>query len=186
MPVRLGVAAGIVAPPLDTAGLAAQVTPPAVAFIKWDARPGNAVLLEDGSVAWFDWEHAGRRAPLDDLVWLFGDEYVGDWPDIEAALLARRLGDFAAGVSGAVAREYLATMLCLHACVRLALIVSYRQRDGRWWDRAHTLRNDRVGVDRDLAVTLCAKAARWAGQTGTTRPLVPWFAAIADWLRALA
>ena len=186
MPVRLGTAVGIAPPPLDAAALAARVQPPSVGFIKWDARPGNAVRRPDGSVAWFDWEHAGRRAPLDDLVWLFGDEYVGDWPDIEDALLARRLGAFADGLSGAEARDYLATMLCLHACVRLALIVSYRQRDGRWWNRQRTMRDDRVGVDRELAIAVCAKAGRWAGRTGPTKPLVPWFGAVAAWFAALA
>ena len=35
-------------------------------FVKWDARPGNAAVREDGKVFWFDWEHCGRPAGIDD------------------------------------------------------------------------------------------------------------------------
>lgn len=185
MPARLGAACGMAPPPLDGEALAARVAPPELGFVKWDARPGNAVIRGDGSVAWFDWEHAGTRAPLDDLVWLFGDEYLGDRPGIEAAALAHWLDAFRGGVAADEARDYLATMLCLHACVRLALILSYRRRDGRWWDRGRALRSDRVGVDRDCALSLCARGSRWAAETAPTRPLVDWFATLAAWLAAL-
>lgn len=185
MPGRLGAAAGLAPPPLDAVRLAARVWPPSVRFVKWDARPGNAVLRADGSVAWFDWEHAGRRAPLDDLAWLLGDEYLGDRPAVEAALLARWLGAFADGLGEAEARDYLATMLCLHACVRLALIVSWRQRDGRWWDLDRARRNDRVGVDAGLAAALCSRAGRWAEAGDAVRPLAGWFGDLSGWLRAL-
>ena len=36
-------------------------------FIKWDARPGNAMVTKDDQVYWFDWEHCGSRNRLDDL-----------------------------------------------------------------------------------------------------------------------
>lgn len=184
MPQRLAAASGIAPPALDMQKLADRVAPPALGFVKWDARPGNAAIRDDGSVGWFDWEHAGTRAPLDDLVWLFGDEYLGDRPTLEAAALTQWLGEFDGGVDAGEARDYLMTMLCLHACVRLALIVSYRRRDGRWWNRSRALHSDRVGVDRDCALSLCARGRRWSGETATLRPLAGWYADIAGWIAA--
>jgi hypothetical protein len=184
MPGRIGDATGVAPPAIDSARLADGVLPRTVAFVKWDARPGNAIVRDTGRVAWFDWEHAGVRSPLDDVAWLLGDEYVGDLPGIEHALLARHLAAFAGDLDDDAARDYLMTVLCLHACVRLALILSYRLRDGRWWDRRQTIREDRVGVDIGYALTLCAKAGRWARETRLTRPLSPWFADVAERIRA--
>ena len=60
-------------------------------FIKWDGRLGNAAARADSSVAWFDWEHCGARAWLDDVAWLLGDEYAGATTASEGHLLARHL-----------------------------------------------------------------------------------------------
>lgn len=35
-------------------------------FVKWDARPGNAMVNEEGQVHWFDWEHCCARNRLRD------------------------------------------------------------------------------------------------------------------------
>jgi len=48
-------------------------------FVKWDARPGNA-LVEDGHYRWFDWEDCGKRCSMDDLVCLLSDE----WTNVES------------------------------------------------------------------------------------------------------
>lgn len=200
-PERLGVATGIAAPSFDAARLAERIRPPSVTFIKWDARPGNAILRDDGRVFWFDWEHAGLRAPLDDLVWLLGDEFLGgefpggqfpggqfpgEEPDLETEVLARWGEVFSDGIAQDEAHDYLVTMLCLHASVRLSRILSYHRRDGRWWDRDRLLRDDLAGVDRACALALCVRARRWADQTGPTRPLAGWFDALGDLVRTLA
>jgi hypothetical protein len=42
-----------------------------LSHIKWDARAGNAIFRNDRGTCWFDWEHCGRRAGIDDLVWFY-------------------------------------------------------------------------------------------------------------------
>ena len=185
MPQRVGVAAGLAPADYDADSLAGRMRPPNPAFIKWDARPGNALLGDDGAVYWFDWEHAGIRSPLDDIGWLLGDEYVADLPDAEAALLRRHIDVFGGGLPESEARDYLATFLALHACVRLSLILSYRQRDGHWWNRSQSIGNDRVGVDQDSAQALCAKGVRWASQSAALRPLAAWFADLGTVIAAM-
>ena len=80
-PDRVGRYLNLPAPDLDAEEIVAALSPGEPWFIKWDARPGNAVACNDGRVAWFDWEHCGCRNRLDDLAWLLGDEYVLDRPD---------------------------------------------------------------------------------------------------------
>ncbi len=102
-------------------------------LIKWDARCGNAILRDDGTVAWFDWEHCGRRNRLDDLIWVLGDEFTPDLPDVEEKLLDNYLPAFADDLSLDEARAYIAAFGSLHTCVRLELILE--NKDGEeWWD----------------------------------------------------
>ncbi|MDG2268935.1 MAG: phosphotransferase, partial [Alphaproteobacteria bacterium] len=75
-PARIGEAIGVESPHLDTAAISRLVQAGAPSFVKWDARPGNAMMRPDGSVVWFDWEHCGARNALDDFAWLLADEYV--------------------------------------------------------------------------------------------------------------
>jgi hypothetical protein len=100
----------------DLAGLLKVSRP---RFVKWDARPGNAAALEDGSVVWFDWEHCGRRNGLDDIAWLLGDEYTPDRPDLELELIERHLAAFDDGGDRGAAKNYLAAFGTLHMCVRV-------------------------------------------------------------------
>ena len=147
-------------------------------FIKWDARPGNAIARRDRTVAWFDWEHCGARNQLDDVAWLLADEYVPDWAAVEHELLGRYLDRFA-GESGIdQAADNLAAFGTFHMCVRLGLIVRHKS-DGSWWDREYCLSRDKVGVTLEAARGTCAKAARWAERTPLTEDLVPWFEAVA-------
>ena len=66
-PDRVGRYLNLPAPDLDAEAIVAALSPGEPWFIKWDARPGNAVACNDGRVAWFDWEHCGCRNRLDDL-----------------------------------------------------------------------------------------------------------------------
>ena len=63
-PNRIGEALEAPAPDLDTDGLVSTLQAGEPCFLKWDARPGNAVVLADGSIGWFDWEHCGARNAL--------------------------------------------------------------------------------------------------------------------------
>lgn len=178
MPLRIGEHLAMPAPALPRAAVIARLAVEKPVFIKWDARPGNAAVRDDGTVAWFDWEHCGCRAPLDDVGWLLGDEWSPDDPAGEAALLATYLADFTDD-DPAAARDYLMTFGTLHMCVRLSLILS-RKDDGDWWDRDYCLNGDKIGITLQEATTLARRAARWSAASTLLGPLSPWFGAVAD------
>ena len=165
------------APPLDEPALVELIAIDRPEFIKWDARPGNAIARGDGAVAWFDWEHCGARNRLDDVAWLLGDEYTPDLPAAEDRLLAGYLGALEEPWPVERAREYLWTYGSLHACVRLGLIL-YNRGEGPWWDAGYCLERDKVGVTLEAAERLCGRAARWAAGTHLLAPLGPWFEAM--------
>ncbi len=179
IPHRLARLLDVPAPALPVADLTELLKVSRPRFIKWDARPGNAAALADGSVIWFDWEHCGCRNGLDDLAWLLGDEYTPDWPDAELELIERHLAAFDDGEDRAQAEDYLAAFGTLHMCVRLSLIVS-RKGDGDWWDWQRCLSGDRVGVTREATLRVCRRAARWAERSPSTAILSPWFESLAS------
>ncbi len=122
-------------------------------FIKWDSRPGNAMVREDDKVYWFDWEHCGARDALDDLAWMLCDEYMPDHPQLEAALLKRFLPLFAlcSKRSPRDALTYLSRFGTLHSCVRLNLVLKHKG-NGDWWNPEFCARTDRVGVTARTAL----------------------------------
>ena len=178
MPVRLGAHLAMPPPVFGEEAVLALLRVSSPRFIKWDARPGNAVAREDGTVGWFDWEHCGARAWLDDAAWLLGDEYADATKAAEGRLLARHLGAFADGRGADEAAAYLAAFGTFHMCVRLGLILKYKER-GEWWDAAYCLERDKIGVTQAQALLTARRAARWAGRAEPVRPLAPWFEAVA-------
>ncbi len=163
------VAAQLDLPDPDLAALITpeQLAPRRYSFVKWDARPGNALLVEggadEGGVGWVDWEHCGARDALDDLAWLLCDEYMPDDAALEAALLKRFLPLFAlqSNRTPEDALVYLSRFGSLHSCVRLSLILKNRG-DGPWWNPEVCERTDRVGVTAQGAQRLCTRGARWS------------------------
>ena len=151
-------------------------------FVKWDSRPGNAMVLENNDIAWFDWEHCGTRNRLDDLAWLLCDEFVPDILGMENRLIDNHLEFFADHFGRDQAREYLYCFGVFHSCVRLGLILSYKE-DGSWWDLEHCLSGDKAGVTLDLTQRICYRASRWAKQSELTEMLSPWFIEIAEQLK---
>lgn len=174
MPARLSRHLDLPAPSLPERELIELIRIRDPWLIKWDARPGNATACEDGTVAWFDWEHCGARNRLDDVAWLLGDEFIGDWPESEKLLLARCLPDFADGVGADEAMAYVSAFGVFHMCVRLGLIVDYK-KDGPWWDLDKCVARDQAGVTLESAQGLCARASRWASRSPLVKTLVPWF-----------
>ena len=144
-----------------------QMAPRQYSFVKWDARPGNALRVEDGAndggVGWVDWEHCGARDALDDLAWLLCDEYMPDDAELEAALLKRFLPLFAiqSQRSPEDALVYLSRFGSLHSCMRLSLVLKHKG-EGAWWDPEVCERTDRVGVTAQGARRLCKRGARWS------------------------
>jgi hypothetical protein len=167
MPGRVARQLGLPDDGLDAAITPEQITPKRLSFIKWDARPGNAIVVNNGAdaraVAWADWEHCGARDALDDLAWLLCDEYMPDDAGLEAALLKRFLPLFAlqSNRSPQDALAYLSRFGSLHSCVRLFLVLQLKG-DGAWWNAAACERTDRVGVTAEAARRLCARGARWS------------------------
>lgn len=153
-------------------------------LIKWDARCGNAIVKEDGTIAWFDWEHCGRRNRLDDMIWLLGDEFTPDLPDAEEALLQEYLPAFADDFTVDEARAYVGAFGSLHTCVRLELILENKD-GGDWWDWDYCLERDKVGITLEGAQRLCARGARWAAWNPLTEPLVSWFDKVSQRLAGL-
>lgn len=143
-------------------------------FIKWDARPGNALCHPQGYVTWFDWEHCGVRNRLDDMAWLLCDEFVPNKPEIELRIINEFIDQFADQYSKDQAEQYLYTFGVFHSCVRLGLILSYK-KDGSWWNLQKCIDGDKAGVTQQLAIRLCNRARRWAEKSEYTECLSPWF-----------
>lgn len=174
-PAKVGRLAGIASPAFDAVKLAKLLSAFAPSFIKWDARPGNAIARADGCVGWFDWEHCGVRCTLDDFVWLFADEYVDVPSTTEVAILERHLEKF--GDTMEDSNRYLRVFGTFHICVRLGLILAHRG-DGAWWDPALCLERDKVLVTQEAALRLCRRGADWAARAPETMLLAPWFGQI--------
>lgn len=153
-------------------------------FVKWDSRPGNAMVTPEGRVIWFDWEHAGARNRLDDMAWLLGDEFTPDRPRVEAALIQRYLPRFADDLNHPDALRYLMAYGVFHLTVRLGLILRNKgEKD--WWDMNYCLEQDKVGVTLECAQRLCSKGNRWAQSDSLLNPLAGWFEKLARELEKL-
>ncbi|RMH39713.1 MAG: hypothetical protein D6688_13735 [Alphaproteobacteria bacterium] len=177
-PARLAATVGLRPPELDADRLLRLVGTGQRVIVKWDARPGNAVVRPDGSVAWFDWELVGLRHGVEDIAWLAADEF---WPLGRQATLraAERVG----ALRDDRGRRVLGLFAALHGARRLSLIARHRLAEG--WIAAETaLRYDRVGRAPDLARGLARRLVDWADADALTRPLVPFYKTVAGWFEA--
>ena len=182
MPQRIGRFFDRPPPDLDLEALAERLAVRQARFVKWDARPGNAIVTADGKVCWIDWEHCGRRNRLDDMAWLLGDEFTPFDAARQPALLAHAVACTAMpDGEGDVAD--LTLFGTFHTCVRLALILSHKE-DGPWWDPHYCLAQDRIGVTREMALRLCRRGEAWARLAFPNAALGDWFAGLAEALPA--
>ncbi|WP_058249254.1 aminoglycoside phosphotransferase family protein [Tropicibacter naphthalenivorans] len=154
----------------DVAQATRRLAVPRPQPVKWDARPGNAIVTPDGRVVWFDWEHCGLRRATDDLAWFLADEWCPHRPDLEPALIAR----FAAADP-----EAFTTMALLHAFVRVDLILS-RRAGGPWWDRETCLAQDKIGVTANELARQLAKIKAWGARSKSAYGLNQFCDAIAE------
>ncbi|WP_416899721.1 MAG: phosphotransferase [Minwuia sp.] len=174
MPARLGAGAGLPPPAFDMETAARLLTPRRTALVKWDARPANAMLCDDGAIRWFDWEHCGVRDPLDDAGWLLGDEFApADGPGVNEALAA--LAPETSDGERHAAEQYLLCFGTLHMSVRLALILTKRAEKGGWRDWQEVLSQDKVGSTAAAFRRTANRAGDWAGRSAVLAPLSPWF-----------
>ena len=148
---------------------------PPLRFIKWDARPANAVLHPGGGVGWFDWEHCGYRAPLDDLVWLLCDEWTPEAQSERALAHAASL----AAPEQADPERYTRAMGVLHTCWRMALILDLRA-DGDWWDEERCAWGERPGVTASHFARLCRRGAWLSDGLPGAREIRGWLSAVEE------
>lgn len=152
-PKQLALNLRLETPDYDDELIAAFVSQREDAFVKWDARPGNA-LVSDGAVSWIDWEHCGLGSIEDDLVWLFADEWTPMSQDVAAWAICQLAAS--RQLSFDELYERFATKLVLHSCMRLGLIFR-RKGDGGWWNPAEAIAHDRVGVSAAHVRRVCRR-----------------------------
>jgi Phosphotransferase enzyme family len=153
-------------------------------FVKWDARPGNAMRRADGSPCWIDWEHCGARHRLDDLAWLLADEMTPQFPDDEMNIIDAAVPRYESGALGRLSREYLFTFGVCHMAVRLARILA-NKGDNAWDDEVRVNATDEERVCLSDALALSTRAARWCREAASVRVLGPWFNDVAAKLPAM-
>ena len=178
-PAKLGKILKAPPPILAAERILPLIRAPERVFIKWDARPANAIVAENGAIFWIDWEEWGVRCRLDDLVWLVCDEWVPFWPEAEDALIARQIRSRAAPFPPETcgAATYVAAFGTLHLLLRLNVILKTKGAAG-WWNEEDCHAHELLGVTRNCALRLLSRAAHWASQ-------VPEFERLAAWIRTL-
>ncbi|SEL11338.1 Phosphotransferase enzyme family protein [Roseovarius nanhaiticus] len=154
---------------IDRAALAEAALRPAVQFVKWDCRSGNAAMGPDDKVRWFDLEYCGVRHGAEDLAWLLGDEAWPVPPDQMEDMIVS-----AFDASGPHALEpyldYLSLYTTLHVLQRFQLIIDEAQSRG-WLSKTRIRSRDDVGVHPEFAAHLCRVGAHFAQRNALTAPL---------------
>jgi len=153
-------------------------------FIKWDARPGNAILCNDGNVKWFDWEHCCARNRIDDIAWLLCDDSVPDYPETEERLIEAHLHAFADERNIDEAFAYLNVFGVHHCCVRLARLLD-EKRNRTWHDVDINIKHGQSGLALKESIRLCKRASRWSRKNEMTAVLGDWFLEIAEYLKRI-
>lgn len=139
-------------------------------FVKWDSRPGNALVQRGGQILWFDWEHCGLGAPEDDLVWFFADESTPIVTEALASALTATADAFDQDRTNVEQRFFNKSVL--HSLFRLRLILK-KKGDSPWWSARDVLQNDRLGVTQPHVQRLCRRSVDWAQCTDACKPLLP-------------
>jgi len=130
-------------------------------FVKWDSRPGNALVTADGEPVWIDFEYCGLRNPLDDLAWFIADEWQAGDPEVlwQEAIAPLETGH--ENSSSVRHPQYLALYCLLHICVRLSLVLDRIQKGDRCnADRQRTF--DLIGTNKACIEALTRSAAFFA------------------------
>jgi len=174
---------GLYAPKLDHQNLSKALEIKPLSFIKWDARLGNGILRNNKKICWFDWEHCGRRAGIDDLVWLLSDEWLNLETEDELSIINKFINHFKKKEVLIPPEQYLRVFGTMHMCGRLSKILELRQKRSSWMDREKCITFDLMGVTAQETNRLIRKASRWASLDGLTRPLVPWLDNLNAWIK---
>lgn len=175
---RISKAADLTPPDLDRDALVKAMDVKRDEFIKWDARPGNAMVAE-GRTVWFDWEDCGRSKALDDLAFVLCDEWTALEEDTVQALKAQWFERFNRSLSADQGMEYLHNFGVCHMLLRLRSALKLHARKNDWWDRAYCLNGDKVGVTAEETGRLIRRMRVWADDAPLWRPILPWLDEVA-------
>ncbi|MGI9364944.1 MAG: phosphotransferase [Rhizobiaceae bacterium] len=176
---RISNSIGLPAPELDREKLVKLMDVKRDEFVKWDARPGNAMVSDQGTI-WFDWEDCGRSKALDDLAYLLCDEWTNLDAQSEEELLKSYFPFFNRSLSQERGEHYLRLFGVTHMILRIRMAQKYHSRDGEWWDRDYCLNGDKVGVTATEIGREIARASRWADGVAEFKPLVPWLQSLRE------
>lgn len=179
-PGKLGAFLGIAAPAFDQDAAARVLRRRPVSFVKWDARPPNAVVTPQGGIAWFDWEHCGTRNRLDDIVWFLGDESIIDRPGDELRLLKRWVPRFNEGGYATGPADYAMTLGALHCAVRLSIHVTSAARAQSPDDWRTSLAGRGPDTLSGGGLRLARRGVRWSRESSALAPLADWFRAVRE------
>jgi hypothetical protein len=173
---------GLRPPKLDEKKIFKALEIKPMSFIKWDSRPGNVILKDNNKTCWFDWEHCGRRAGIDDLVWFLSDEWLKLETDDELQIINKFIDYFDKKEVSVPLKNYLRIFGTMHMCGRLSKILELWHGRSAWIERQKCLTYDLMGVTAQESNSLAIKAARWANHDSLTKPLVPWLNNLSNWL----
>ena len=173
---------GLSAPEIDRKKIFKALEIKPLSFVKWDARLGNGMLRENKQTCWFDWEHCGRRAGIDDLVWFLSDEWLNLGTEDELRIINKFINHFKKREVPIPSEQYLRVFGTIHMCGRLSKILELWQGRSSWIDRRKCIMHDLMGVTAQESNRLALKAARWANHDSLTKPLVPWLNNLSAWL----
>ena len=153
-------------------------------FIKWDARPGNAIVRDSKNIFWIDWEHCGLRAGVDDLVWFLSDEWVSCSESKEFLLIDNFVRRFDRNELNVALLKYVYVHGTLHMCGKLSAILQ-KKAISDWWNRDYCLKFEQMGITLVEAKNLARKASRWARNDHLTAPLSDWLIDIENIIEAI-
>ena len=179
---RISKALDIAPPELDREKLVERMDVKRDEFVKWDARPGNAMVTREG-VLWFDWEDCGRSKALDDLAFVLCDEWMDVGVDGEWRLIDTYFPFFNRSLSPHQGRHYLRLFGVTHMVLRLRMAQKLYSRDDEWWDRDYCLKGDKIGVTPTEMARLVNRAKRWSDGVDELKPLPAWLDSLAGRLK---
>ncbi|NKB51489.1 MAG: phosphotransferase [Rhizobiaceae bacterium] len=179
---RISKTINIPAPELDREKLVELMDVKRDEFIKWDARPGNAMVTDD-RVLWFDWEDCGRSKALDDLAFVLCDEWMNLDAEAEERLLETYFPFFNRSLSPQAGQLYLRLFGVTHMILRIRMAQKLHARKDEWWDRDYCLQGDKVGVTAEEMGRQVRRIRRWADGIEQFGTLLPWLDDVADYYK---
>ena len=169
-------------PKLNEEQINSVLTVKPTSFVKWDARPGNAILTKNAKVIWFDWEHCGCRAGIDDLIWFLTDEWLNLSSISEEKIISEYITNFSESELCSSREQYMWVFGTIQMCGKLFKILNQKKIKSGWVDRDFCLQFEQMGVTLRESRTLASKIIRWSSRDKLTAPISGWMQNIYDQL----